>query len=569
MAFAWMLFGSFCLLMPTTSYSLKQQTVMDINLEKKSYLFGKELKNKIDSLDWKGLYEGKRLFKYERAKKQIEFLDCNKCGVPVILHNNNMKCQRVNEEEVHKMKIMIRGMKEMERFKLNALDDNIDKIGKEKQETPTVVEVYVVETEDNIANVRKIFDETLEGLANKKKKMDPENTEGISAIDTEIMEVKIKKEMLIHEMKQKRGTSDGVRIEKQRVCPSWTENLKYEFYRIQLENWSAKNRNDDSTKYYEVLESLKKNEKINGLTDYIANIVCEYFKDEKDPSVAKLIEILDKKYLKTDYEKVMEFIDEYDETKEKHETDPAKFFEKFKSLSKQFKDLRLNENFNFFFLCVMMKRGKESGLFSEAENIMMKNVLIPVDGKMVTDNEKLLVDAENEFKKLKIEGQRFKTENAHFGQARNNNFGRQSRSRFRFVPSSSRPDLWRKTRTDASRNRPDARSQSLGGRRFQPNQNYKNYFNYRDRSSSAYSNTSREASKSIEREEMFKKIMERIDNLEKSIKAKDVGFTEAEEVDTGIVLEKVFYCSDEVKTSMIVDGGCPSTLSGAEILDRY
>ena len=201
---------------------------MDINLEEKGYLFGKELKKKIDGLDWKGLYEGKRLFKYGRAKKQFEFLDCNKCGVPVILHNDedDVKCKRVNAEEVDKMKNMIRGLKEMERFKPTALDDNVDKIGKKEEERPTVVEVYVVETEDNIENVRKIFDDTLEGLANKKRNMDPKNTEDILAIDKEIMEVKIKKEMLIHEMKQKRGTSDGVRIEKQRVCPSWTENLK-------------------------------------------------------------------------------------------------------------------------------------------------------------------------------------------------------------------------------------------------------------------------------------------------------------------------------------------------------
>ena len=61
-----------------------------------------------------------------------------------------------------------------------------------------------------------------------------------------------------------------------------------------------------------------------------------------------------------------------------------------------------------------------------------------------------------------------------------------------------------------------------------------------------------------------------IEKLEKkSSFSNDVGFTEAEEVDTGVVLDNVFYITDEAKTSMIVDGGCPSTLSGKEILNRY
>ena len=65
-------------------------------------------------------------------------------------------------------------------------------------------------------------------------------------------------------------------------------------------------------------------------------------------------------------------------------------------------------------------------------------------------------------------------------------------------------------------------------------------------------------------------VVQKLDKLEKrNPDSSDVGFTEAEEIDTGVVLDNVFYVTDEVKTSMIVDGGCPSTLSGSEILDRY
>ena len=51
-----------------------------------------------------------------------------------------------------------------------------------------------------------------------------------------------------------------VRIEKQRVCPAWSEKLKYELFKQQLQNWNSNNKHDKSSKYYEVLESLKKND---------------------------------------------------------------------------------------------------------------------------------------------------------------------------------------------------------------------------------------------------------------------------------------------------------------------
>ena len=96
-------------------------------------------------------------------------------------------------------------------------------------------------------------------------------------------------------------------------------------------------------------------------------------------------------------------------------------------------------------------------------------------------------------------------------------------------------------------------------------------FDYRDRSASANSSTSsrkfsvsRASENSIEKK--IDKILERLANLEsKASFSNDVGFAEAEEVDT----DNVFHVTDEVKTSMIADGGCPSTLSGKDVLDRY
>ena len=47
---------------------------------------------------------------------------------------------------------------------------------------------------------------------------------------------------------------------------SWMDRtLAYEPYRKQLENWNNNNKKDDVSKYFEVLETLKKNDKIPGL----------------------------------------------------------------------------------------------------------------------------------------------------------------------------------------------------------------------------------------------------------------------------------------------------------------
>ena len=70
----------------------------------------------------------------------------------------------------------------------------------------------------------------------------------------------------------------SVRIEKQGVCPGWTEFLKYEHFKKQTENWNSKNKNDETSKYFEVLESLKRNDKIDGLKQYVAETVCEKMK---------------------------------------------------------------------------------------------------------------------------------------------------------------------------------------------------------------------------------------------------------------------------------------------------
>ena len=128
------------------------------------------------------------------------------------------------------------------------------------------------------------------------------------------------------------NSNNNVKIEKQRFCPTWTDNLKYESFRKQIENWSKKNKNDEQSKFYEALESLKKNEKIVGLSEFIASTVCEKFKDDVEPPVDKLIKCLDDRFLKTAFERVSDFLKDFFDFGDTQEKDPAKVFDKSKNL---------------------------------------------------------------------------------------------------------------------------------------------------------------------------------------------------------------------------------------------
>ena len=80
------------------------------------------------------------------------------------------------------------------------------------------------------------------------------------------------------------------------------------------------------------------------MSEYIAETVCDKFKDDVEPSVAKLITCLDNRYLKTAFERVNDFLDDFYDFGNNDEKDPAIFFDRLESLSKKFVDEKLNVN---------------------------------------------------------------------------------------------------------------------------------------------------------------------------------------------------------------------------------
>ena len=98
------------------------------------------------------------------------------------------------------------------------------------------------------------------------------------------------------------GGASTVVFEKPRICPAWTKDLSYELYKKALLQWDKTNKATDDVKYYEVIETLKKNDKIDGLQEYINTTVCPRMSYATDLNIARLMEILGEQYEKTKYE---------------------------------------------------------------------------------------------------------------------------------------------------------------------------------------------------------------------------------------------------------------------------
>ena len=110
---------------------------------------------------------------------------------------------------------------------------------------------------------------------------------------------------------------------------------------------------------------------------------------------------------------------------------------------------KMNANMDLFVLTMMMMKAKESRIFSDGEEIVLKQII-----KRHVDSPLTIFDAfKSSFKEIKVEGNRkdqdFKEstkEEIHFGNERGGSTTRQ-----KFYKSSSNPGLWKEGTRSNSR----------------------------------------------------------------------------------------------------------------------
>ena len=109
---------------------------------------------------------------------------------------------------------------------------------------------------------------------------------------------------------------------------------------------------------------------MKGLNDYVVKVVCEELRKDAEPSVQKLLKIMDIKYRKNENEKYQDFIEEIFRFKESSKTDPEEFWEEVRALTKKAEDLDRKQHTNDFLMCLMLRR--ELGILSVYEQDEIK-----------------------------------------------------------------------------------------------------------------------------------------------------------------------------------------------------
>ena len=110
-----------------------------------------------------------------------------------------------------------------------------------------VIEVFTVT--EHMDSVKKVSEEKinrLNDLISSLDSSDKSNILTIGNLEAQIAQIEMTRDSIFMNNLQS-NTSSNIKIEKQRFCPAWTESLKYEPFKKQLENWSKKNKNDEHT----------------------------------------------------------------------------------------------------------------------------------------------------------------------------------------------------------------------------------------------------------------------------------------------------------------------------------
>ena len=205
--------------------------------------------------------------------------------------------------------------------------------------------------------------------------------------------------------RQSTASSSGtVVFEKPRICPCWTKDLSYDLYRKALLQWDSKNKSPDDVKYYEVIESLKKNDKIDGLQEHVNTSVCPRMLHVTDLTVARLVEILDEQYAKTQYERVKDVLQLLFDINANTETDPQKYINQYKDISKKILDENIEGNINFLLMVMMIEKGVTKGVLTDHQREELKTQITTDAGDINGLNEELIKKVDLKYRRLKIEG---------------------------------------------------------------------------------------------------------------------------------------------------------------------
>ena len=155
--------------------------------------------------------------------------------------------------------------------------------------------------------------------------------------------------------------------------PRWI-GQEFDVWKKELEKWNENDKSTDETKYCNVMESLKKNDKIK---DYVITTLAE--KTENDRKVTAILKVMAEKYEKTMSEKrlplMANMVNFMADKGIKNITD------KFGKMMAEVKKLDLASNLDFTMTLQFIERLEKSGKIISDERMRLKDEIEMKEGK--------------------------------------------------------------------------------------------------------------------------------------------------------------------------------------------
>ena len=130
--------------------------------------------------------------------------------------------------------------------------------------------------------------------------------------------------------------------------PKWI-GQEFDVWKKELEKWNENDKSSDETKYCNVLESLKKNDKIK---DFVVSVLTE--KTENKRKVVVILKVMSEKYERTMSEKCLSLMAEM--VNLKTEGGIENTTDRFGKMMAEVKKLDLAANLNFAMTLQFMER---------------------------------------------------------------------------------------------------------------------------------------------------------------------------------------------------------------------
>ena len=132
---------------------------------------------------------------------------------------------------------------------------------------------------------------------------------------------------------------------------------------------------NENCRFQLLMEVLRKNNSLNGLGTYLNTKVVEELRNTSKQTIENVVKALDEKYLRTKPERFQELVKEILDFKILGGEKAEDVWDKINKVRSMIDEEKMNANMDLFVLMMMMVKAKESRIFSDGEEIVLKQTI--------------------------------------------------------------------------------------------------------------------------------------------------------------------------------------------------